>query len=1422
MSRCDYDVLFYRVFCLALLIIAFIFTVILTNVFIDIDGLLSRKGKGKLPNTNPLTEKTDISAVPDEIKSEILYNDDNHYEDNEYSDRTKRSSDSEDYLLHIKNPNVKSVLKNRLTMLLEELDTEETATDTNKKERVNENTSKSKDNTVNLLKENKDIREIDENTHGNMKIAESVNGKANQAKKPDEDIQIKIDKVEKTTKEFLRNVQNDDLLHLAMHNMLLQGIIEHMDLNNVFKKVHSLINNFNKLNSLNKEKLIKTQVKKTVTPNSKRQMNPGEENNYLKEMVNCSKVHNEITETIEGKNKEAVEERKNIPKKGSELLIKTIIDITSMNFDKNDKENQSNSKDVKGIVKVIYNGKPIKLSKLNSDEEKHFDFERKKIKRNLETSTIRLNKIQNNVTKSTPSKATIDNTKNTKFYLNKVIDAYFRRYIDKSSSKSIEAEHFFIPKRIKRRAKMQYEDKNMSNKQNSKKKADKKDVDELYVEIETHFDSKGMKGEKKKKLIKNLIDKIQKAIHSDVNQDTEKKKKHKHLHIKKRLQNPLDNKYESILINKAIGPLEAIVHRQLDPISKTAQAEGIVSKIYDKSGKSWKKSYIGPGFLTRTKSLNSAEMGQVDIDYNKVMDRNGIPQRIQKPLNTDVDKDMLNANYFDAGNMKFFIKDIDGSGFSIGFNQYTDEAPDTEAMKLFTGIEELIKIYHQNYDQTQITTEYINQNADQHYDNKYEYRNNELITSKINNENNDRHNIVRRSTKNNYQHSNEYKIIFDGNFLPYSNYQEIFGDQKRTIKTSFNKNYNVENHNDNLQNIKIMKNNNQIKPSSILLDEEIVDRNLKLTEILTLANLFERKKRAILLKKISNIKSKIKFFNTKAIPKRIILNAKRNKRQINKIRIIAQDDSSKLKQSAENIFVLSDENMLADRAVVTDVETPEELEVPSKVKEHLDYIPYINDQTNLDSSYGANEFYGKHRHNLLMSKYPHIFMEEINRPKENIEEPSFIEKLAENIPRVTKYNTKNIEVQSITENYIPTALEFPMSNIEQHNTVNPNDPKTNYKFTVKIMPKNQTGVPSTFKEIHTSINKSYNKNGLHYSTLVNVSEISKIEKLIKKTKENFLNTSSGLPDEKDMKQKEEKIKLILKKHKQRIDEQLDRLQKEKEHLESLIFKNDNNSSELVNLILPLTPPETARMRKDDVNEFAASTFLNIKDLQNDSKSTTEITTTILPVTTTTTTIATTKEPENTTVVYPDKNNNLTQEILKKIDRNTVMLQVFLQKLTEKLSLVTQATTIRTDKEVLNVPKDWKHYQPIHEPFFGQAMPEIEVRKNGTHVSIPFVYAYQQPFPSVNKPDGANPPVASVVYHGHIHTNAVSKNRETWKSNSRDVNTRKYANTVANRSRFFIDDLDNEYKVVAPKSVSKNDGVYSKLPIPINFNNTIIS
>lgn len=73
-----------------------------------------------------------------------------------------------------------------------------------------------------------------------------------------EDTITEVIKPETTTVESLKDfermlsrdstkdgIRKEDLLHLLMHNILLQGMIGHMDLNDVYKKVHILVNNFN-------------------------------------------------------------------------------------------------------------------------------------------------------------------------------------------------------------------------------------------------------------------------------------------------------------------------------------------------------------------------------------------------------------------------------------------------------------------------------------------------------------------------------------------------------------------------------------------------------------------------------------------------------------------------------------------------------------------------------------------------------------------------------------------------------------------------------------------------------------------------------------------------------------------------------------------------------------------------------------------------------------------------------------------------------------------------------------------------------------------------------------------------------------------------------------------------------------------------
>ncbi|KAH9642672.1 hypothetical protein HF086_011029, partial [Spodoptera exigua] len=155
MTRCDYDAVFYRVFCITLLAIAFTFTVILTNVFIDIDGLLASK-----------KDRHDTHINDDVVHDEFT------------------PEETQSFLFHIKNPKVKNILANKLSALLEELDTGEAADDKIKEKKPKEvqRTSESPPYTPKLIEDDK--------------------------KKKD-----------------------DELLHLTMHNILLQGIIGHMDLN---------------------------------------------------------------------------------------------------------------------------------------------------------------------------------------------------------------------------------------------------------------------------------------------------------------------------------------------------------------------------------------------------------------------------------------------------------------------------------------------------------------------------------------------------------------------------------------------------------------------------------------------------------------------------------------------------------------------------------------------------------------------------------------------------------------------------------------------------------------------------------------------------------------------------------------------------------------------------------------------------------------------------------------------------------------------------------------------------------------------------------------------------------------------------------------------------------------------------------------
>lgn len=848
-----------------------------------------------------------------------------------------------------------------------------------------------------------------------------------------------------------------------------------------------------------------------------------------------------------------------------------------------------------------------------------------------------------------------------------------------------------------------------------------KDDDELFVEIETHFDSKGIKGEKKKKLIKNIVEKIQQAIRSDLDSTSNKKvksmvpgKSGHILKIKKRFQNPL-TKEENKLMNKLILPLDKIINRQMEPISKSVSFSETLPKVYNNVGESWNKKKIGPAFLSGTKSINSGEEGDMELDYNKEMLNNGVPQRLQQPLNGEIVDDNGNT-YFDVGDLKFVIKEIDGTGFSIGFNQYVAEAPDPDNINLFTGVQQILNAYD-NSERNEITTE-INLKDKPTFERMYQ---------KVHDTS---HEIVKRNIERELRadfddddHNNEYQMIFDHKYLPYDTYQEIFEDRNKKVTFSVHREGTKTNETltpDNsfeLNNLglpfevyhEIPRKRNSTR--EIFIDDKVFEKKLNPSQIFILANLLSRKKRSLSVHKHLKTYSKnlrlgmstyIKKhpLNTKLFYK----NTKRNKRQIDKIRIIASDDMPNIqKYSDENVYVVSSgENVLADRAIrdeMSETEPVNDFVKPTQEKfEYIDPYSVYNSQKNPYT----NVFASKSRHNVLMSKYPHILMEELTRSKEDNndkESPIALGKYMANID--------DINLDSTTPNYFSTSIDAAVGS-EVQNLSEALVPHSNYKLTVKIVPKNETDHHPGFKEIHTSINKSVNKNGVVFSSQMNISEISKVENYEKEMRllrvGNLSQTNTPSPLVKHLKEQQEKMKKILKQHTLKIDEQLDHLKKEKQNIESIMVPakpvlKDNDG---IDVYIPLNPPQMLHLNRLEAGQLISSTLMKLHEIPqlNDVVNNTcrqltnmdkiETTTTKRKTTSTTTT---TPQPPiynthsvmemSTTTHYiphmprvdPDRlrilrtiqrNENLTHAILSKIDKNTDLLQTFLQKLTEKI------------------------------------------------------------------------------------------------------------------------------------------------------------
>lgn len=1140
----------------------------------------------------------------------------------------------------------------------------------------------------------------------------------------------------------------------------------------------------------------------------------------------------------------------------------------------------------------------------------------------------------------------------TESLISKALREYVKKHkiIQRSSkkrSKSSETQ----TKRLKRNIKLkvnsnfnELETITRSPKPNTENYGDKpkKEDDELFVEIETHFDSKGIKGEKKKKLIKSIVEKIRQAIRSD--QDGVSSNKHKSgasrksghiLKIKKRLQNPLTIE-ENKLVNKLLVPLDNVINRHMEPISKSVSLSENMPKIHDNVGESWNMKRIGPSFLSSAKSINSGEMGGVELDYSKVLRSNGIPQRLQQPLNGEI-VDENGKAYFDVGDLKFVVKDVDGTAFSIGFNQYVDEVPDYENMKFFSGLQQILKTYD-DPGPNEITTE-INIEDIPSYEKIYHRihdRSHEIVKRSIERE--------LRADFDDDDHANEYQAIFDQKYLPYDTYQEIFEDRKKKVTFSVQRERMMS---DNIFDQMIPENSIELnnlglplevhhpyrfsqkgnKTREIVIDDKIFEKKLNPSQIFILANLLTRRKRSLgINKRLKTFTKKLRpgmstYINKRPLTTKVFYkNNKRSKRQINKIRIIASDDMPNIqKNSDENVYVVtSDENVLADRAIRDEMPEPEPVnDFEKPIQEKFEYIDPYSVYNSLKNPY-VNAFTGKSRHNVLMSKYPHILMEELARSKEDYndkESPMILGKY------VTNFGDVNLD--TTTPKFVPTPSDAAVGPVV-HDLSEALAPHSNYKLTVKIIPKNETDHHPGFKEVHTSINKSVNKNGVVFSSQMNISEISKVENYEKEMASlrsgNFSKTNPPSPLVKHLKEQQEKMKKILKQHTLKIDEQLDHLKKEKQNIESIIVpgKPIARDGDGIDVIIPLNPPQVLHLNKLEAGQLISSALMKLHEIPqlNDVVNNTcsqmtntgriEMTTTernIIPTTTITpqppTTILSGMGMRTTTNYIPplpgyhvprvdpdrlrilrtiQRNENLTHAILSKIDKNTDLLQTFLQKLTEKLEpdpkhehkheehkadKIIEVTT--HESPVLNnIPhpkvhnihypyaKEWgrpfmdpnfyrnmqMHFQnglpnsmqnipsglhnipsglhnipnglinlqngmtnglqnipniqPMHNipliPMSNLQNMNTEESKNDTEISIPFVYAYQNPYPLAKS---NNSPTASVVYQGHINANAMKKLiKDGHAKEMPHVKhlTNKQTDT-ANQTKFFFDDLD---------------------------------
>ncbi|CAF4887606.1 unnamed protein product [Pieris macdunnoughi] len=1162
MSHCDYDTIFYRVFCATVLGIAFTFTVILTNVFIDIDGLLSKKDTVAESTSNFDSYRTE------DVKNDVQYDD---RSDDADPYRGKRSIEPDNFLFQVKNPNIKKMLTNKLANLLEELDEEEST-----------------------------------KTNGNVE-------------------QMKADResIDNNQRDKNSEQNNDNMLHLAMHNILLQGIIGHMDLNNVYKKVHLLVKNFYEHNTEKPNNAIET-VKEI--PEYTKQ---NEEDKFFEELLKCKTLKDQVN---------GIKNNSQQINKQKDTFVKSDKDGGQMttNAQKSDKKSS------------YFTGLPLIQEKQLSDPN-----------------------------------------------WNKIIENYLKQYpVGKDFVKNIENKI----NRKKRQIKIHYLDsKHATDKPKTAEKI-KKDDEELYIEIETHFDGKGIKGEKKKKLVRSLIDKIQKAIHDDGHTATHKKSMSNHIKIMKRNQDPIKMKND-LFLSKIVPAIRNIEHRQLDPISN------IISPIDDNfnynSDRIWNSKVPSQTFYSGQSGKNTykiQEMGNLLANYN-----NEISKRNQKPIT--IEKNRFKNRVNDPSNMTFYLKDIDGSGFSVGFNQYVDEPPDMESLKLFNGVENLIQEYHNTYDNSN-KIDKVSDNVSNEKREKYIEREQESISNS---------HVFRRSVNNEPNLNYSYKKFIKKLIKPLNYYKLWKLNGKSSNKIFTNREYKTSR---SPGTINVVSKPIKINDLSVAFINNYYNEIPKKYSPDSLESRLKRRKRSVSVKKVSNLNSKIKlnrFINTNPkFNKKIFKNNKRNKRQVNKIRIIARERSKGKKSKEENVILLSPSDEYSNKKG----NIPETDASDTQNSDTVPFSEFLN--LNYPNQPLIDEYHYEPQ-TLSMPQYPHIFFEEQTSREYSREDNSVKPYRIQAKPNVRQLTYQPSEV--ITERSSAAFSNVKLPGVEEIvNAILP--PKSNYKVTVKISPKNTSGIHTGFKEVHTSVNKSYDRNGIRYFSLLNVSQFSKVENVNESNivPENRRNIPLA-PVNNELREKEKQIQTLFQLHKKRIDSQLDNLKKEKSFIENVLQK------------------------KEIYEEIKIETNENFKDPNNQINVISKIE---KPRTATPKTFCTVTQPLQTKErKHPDdqekkilistiqNNEQITKEILKKIDVNTDLLRQFLHKLTSQ----TMSPTT-------------EHYERIYENNNYYHQTDLRNSSENKPISLPQI------------------PYAEAMFKHKLSTQKP------------DFQIRK------NQSRFFIDDLED--------------------------------